>query len=374
MESKQEYFILTINPGSTSTKIGIFKNDELLIDKGIAHNDQDIASFKRVWDQYAFRKREILDVVNREGFDIGKLSCVVCRGGLLRPIVSGTYTINKQMLTDARNAIQGEHASNLGCVIAYGIGWDHDIPSYIVDPPSVDEIESVARISGHVAIKRRSLVHALNVKAIARAAAGKLGKPLDQLNLVVAHIGGGISIAPLRKGRIIDASDPLNGGPFSPERTGTLPMVDFTRHVLDHNLTMDQARKMLVGGGGMFSYLGTKSMIEAGEKYLEKEPRFQLILQAMAYQIAKEIGAMATALKGDIDAIVMTGGASHSEILVNLVREQVSFLAQLLVFPGEDELKALAQGALRVLKEEESPLVYPQQIQYKDWFGEENKQ
>jgi butyrate kinase len=371
MVLERDYYILTINPGSTSTKIGIFKNDELLVKKTIAHNDQEISSFKRVWDQYAYRKREILEVIRREGFDIGQMSCVVGRGGLLRPIVSGTYSINKQMLGDARNAIQGEHASNLGCVLAYGIGWDYDIPSYIVDPPSVDEMEDVARISGHAAISRRSLVHALNVKAIARAASGKMGKPLTELNLILVHMGGGISVAPLCKGRMQDVSDALSSGPFTPERTGQLPMTDFIEFVFKKNIELGKAKKMLVGKGGMFSYLKTKSLILAGKKYAEGDPRFKLIVEAMAYQISKEIGAMATTLKGDVDAIVLTGGAAHSEILVKLIKERTSFIAQALVFPGEDELKALALGALRVLKLEEEPLSYPQQIEYSDWFKAE---
>ncbi len=371
METNKDYYILTINPGSTSTKIGIFKNEELLIKKNVAHNDQEIAMFSRVWDQYSFRKREILDVIRREKFDTSQLSCVVGRGGLIRPVVSGTYSINKAMLNDAKNAVQGEHASNLGCILSYGIGWDYDIPSYIVDPPSVDELEDVARISGHVAIKRRSLVHALNVKAIARAASQKLGKPLEQLNLIVVHMGGGISVAPLQKGRMIDVSEALSSGPFTPERSGTLPMVDFIEHVFKNNLTQAEAIKMIVGQGGMFSYLKTKSLIDADRKYEEGDPKFRLIVQAMAYQVCKEIGAMATALKGDVDAIVLTGGAAYSDILVGLIRDRVSFIADIHVFPGEDELKALAQGALRVLKGEEAPLSYPQQIEYTDWFQEQ---
>jgi len=373
MEKQKDYFILTINPGSTSTKIGIFKNEELIIKRSISHNDQDIAAYKRVWDQYAFRKHEILDAMRRENFDIDQLDCVVGRGGLLRPTVSGTYSINKQMLSDARIAIQGEHASNLGCVLSYGIGWDCNIPSYIVDPPCVDELEDIARISGHVAIKRRSLVHALNVKAIARAASQKIGKPLNQLNLIVVHMGGGISIAPLQKGRMIDVSEALSSGPFTPERTGSLPMMDFSEYICENNIQLPAIRKMLVGQGGMYSYLKTKSMIEAEKEYKDGNEKFKLIIKAMAYQVSKEIGAMATALKGKIDAIVLTGGAAHSETMVGLISDHTSFLAEILVFPGEDELQALALGGLRVLKGEEEPLTYPQQIQYKDWFKEEAK-
>lgn len=370
MSEDKNYFILTINPGSTSTKIGIFQDETLLIKKNIAHNDQEIKEFPRVWDQYAFRKKSILEVIRREGFNIGDLSCTVGRGGLFQPIVSGTYTINKEMLNDARNAIQGEHASNLGCVLAYGIGWDYDIPSFIVDPPCVDEMEEVARISGYVTIKRRSLAHALNMKAIARAASADLKKNLTDINMILAHIGGGISVVPLRKGRMIDTSDGLSSGPFTPERTGALPMIDFSEYVFKNKLELPQIKKMLVGQGGMYSYLGTKSLIDLDDGYENGNPKYQLIMQAMAYQVAKEIGAMATALKGEVDAIVLTGGGAHSKILVGIIKERVSFIANgnIMVFPGEDELKALAQGALRVLKNEEKPLTYPQQIEYRDWF------
>ncbi len=370
----QQYYILTINPGSTSTKIGVFENETLLFSKNIYHNDQDIGTFKKVWDQYAFRKHEIVNVIRREGFDINKLSCVVGRGGLFRPVISGTYKVNQQMLNDARQAIQGEHASNLGCVLAYGIAWDSNIPAYIVDPPCVDEMEDVARISGHVAIKRRSLVHALNIKAIARAASETLKTPLNQLNLIVAHIGGGVSVTPLRKGRMIDTSEALGSGPFSHERTGSLPMMDFVEYLFAKNLTLDQAKKMLVGAGGMYSYLKTKSMKDAEEGYLKGDPKCVLIIRAMAYQIAKEIGAMAVALKGEVDAIVMTGGAAHCKPLVNLISESISFLVKdrsrdILLFPGEDELQALAQGALRALRGDEEALEYPQQIEYKELFN-----
>ncbi|MGE5340141.1 MAG: butyrate kinase [Candidatus Omnitrophota bacterium] len=368
---KEKYFILTINPGSTSTKIGIFKDEQLRFSKNITHNDQEILEYKRVWDQYGFRKKAILNTIRKENFDICQISCVVGRGGLFRPTISGTYSINKQMMEDAKNGFQGEHASNLGCVLAYGIGWDYDIPSFIVDPPCVDEMEDVARLSGHVAIQRRSRLHALNVKAIARSAAEQLKKPLEQLNLIVAHLGGGISVTPLRKGRMFDTSEALGSGPFTPERTGNLPMVDFVEYIYEKKLELPQVVKMLVGNGGMYSYLKTKSMIDADNGYEAGDPKFQLVIQAMAYQISKEIGAMATTLKGEIDAIVLTGGAARSTILVELIKERIAFLAKgnILLFPGEDELKALAQGALRVLRGEEQPLVYPQQIESHDWFN-----
>ncbi len=366
--TKKDYYILTINPGSTSTKIGVFKNDNLEFSKSIYHNDQEIGGFDKVWDQYAYRKKEILKVLKRDKFDLSCLAGVVGRGGLFRPIVSGTYAINKCMLDDARVGLQGQHASNLGCVLAYGIGWDLDVPSFIVDPPCVDEMEDVARISGHVAIKRRSLVHALNIKATARLASAKLKRPLSELNLIITHLGGGISVTPLYKGRMVDTSDALSSGPFTPERSGFLPMVDFTEYIMDNKMDKRSVIKMLVGNGGMYSYVGTKSMIEAMEQHGKGEPRFKLVVDAMIYQVSKEIGAMATVLKGKIDAIVLTGGAAHGADTVQLIKDRVGFLADVLVFPGEDELKALAQGAWRVLKGEEEALVYPQQIETEELF------
>ncbi|MCP4154726.1 MAG: butyrate kinase, partial [bacterium] len=317
---------------------------------------------------YAYRKKKILAVIKREQFDTSKLAGVVGRGGLFRPVVSGTYAINKVMLNDAREGVQGQHASNLGCVLAYGIGWDLDIPSFVVDPPCVDEMEDVARISGHVAIKRRSLVHALNIKATARLASAELKRPLSDLNLIVVHMGGGISVTPLRKGRMLDTSDALSSGPFTPERTGFLPMVDWTEYILDNKIDKKTAIKMLVGNGGMFSYLKTKSMIEAMDAYHKDDPKAKLIVNAMVYQVCKEVGAMATTLRGELDAIVLTGGAIHNKKIVDLIDERVSFLGKIICFPGEDELMALAQGALRALSGEEDALVYPQQIQHEELF------
>ncbi len=360
-------YILTINPGSTSTKIAIFKEDEELFTQNIYHNDQEISKFKKVWDQYAYRKKEILNFIKEKEFDIALLTSVVGRGGLFKPILSGTYTINKAMLDDARAAVQGEHASNLGAVLAYGIAWDQNISSYIVDPPCVDEMEDVARISGNVAIKRRSLLHALNIKAMVRQASEKIGKPLTDLNFIVAHLGGGISITPLRKGRMIDTSNALSGGPFSPERSGSLPTLDLLQ-LITEDMDMGVLKKMLVGKGGMFSYLGTKNMIEACDNYEAGDPKAILIIDAMGYQIAKEIGAMAASLKGDVDAIILTGGAAHSDILVKNISDHVSFIGKIMVMPGEDELQALALGALRVIKGEEEPLVYPQQVKSEELF------
>jgi len=364
----QDYYILAINPGSTSTKIAVYKNEEQLFVDSIYHNDREISRYDRVWDQYTFRKKEILNFLRARNFDLGLLSCTVGRGGLFKPIVSGTYEINREMLNDARISLQGEHASNLGSVLAYGIGWDYDIPSYIVDPPCVDELQDIARLSGHRKIKKRSLQHALNLKAMARVAAQKLEKPLSETNLIVTHLGGGISVTAILKGRMLDSNNALCAGPFTPERTGSLPIMDFIEYVFENKIELRDAKKMIVGLGGMYSYLGTKSLIEAEDSYHQGDPKAQLVIKAMAYQVAKEIGTMAVVLKGNIDAIVLTGGAAHSELFTGLIIDQVEFLGKILILAGEDELKALAQGALRVLKGEEDALTYPQQIPYEDLF------
>ncbi len=351
--------ILAVNPGSTSTKIALYDDDKELFRKAVSHNDQEIASFEHVWDQYEYRKKEILLAFREEGREPAALDCVVGRGGLFRPTISGTYAINRDMLNDARNCFQGEHASNLGCVLAYGIAWDYHLPSFVVDPPCVDEMEGIARYSGHRDISKRSIHHALNVKAVARRTAVKLGRPITDVNLVVAHIGGGISVVPLLKGRMIDTNNALSGGPFSPERTGYLPMMDFIEYLFHRGLTEQDAKKMCVGEGGMFSYLGTKSIEEVSRRIESGDGEAELVLKAMGYQIAQEIGRMAVSLKGEVDQIVLTGGAVHSDFLVNVIREHVAFLGPLSIYPGEDEMLSLAAGALRVLRGEEKALDYP---------------
>lgn len=363
---KTNYNILAINPGSTSTKIAVFCGNTEVIKKSIDHNDQEISSFPCVWDQYGYRKKEILSFLAEEGFDLSSIDCVVGRGGLFRPTVSGTYSINEQMLSDAREGIQGEHASNLGCVIAYGIGWDLKIPSYIVDPPCVDELDDIARFSGHRDISRRSLFHALNVKAVARRAALELNKSLQKVNLIVTHIGGGISVVAIREGRMVDTNNALNEGPFSAERSGSLPILDFLELIRGKNLSQREITRMLVGGGGMVSYLGTKSIAAVTDRIKQGDKESGNVLSAMGYQISKEIGGMTAVLKGKVDMIVLTGGAAHSGFLVNIIKDHAGFIAPVIIYPGEDEMAALSQGALRVLNGEEEALSYPVDVKLID--------
>ena len=354
--------VLVINPGSTSTKIGVFDDEHAVFEETIQHSELDLAGFERVWDQYEFRKGTIVGELQHRGIELASLSAVVARGGLLRPVVSGTYEVNKLMIDDGRMGYSGEHVANLGPVLAFGIGWDLGIPAYMVDPPSVDEFEPLARLSGHKELPRRSLVHALNIRATARMAAEKMGKRLEDVNLVVAHLGGGISVCPLKRGRMIDANDGNSGGPFSPERAGTVPTMGLIDHIFDNKLSREDIKRELVGHGGLVSYLGVNSAKAVEGMIAGGDEDASLVYKAMAYQVAKEIGAMATVLGGDIDAIILTGGLSASKLLTGWITERVKFLADVQIYAGEDELRALLLGCLRVLRGDEKPKTYPESV------------
>jgi len=349
-----------INPGSTSTKISVFEDETEVFSRSINHSKLELEPFARVWDQYEFRKKLIKEALEDAKLKPEKLSAVVGRGGLFRPVVSGIYRVNELMIEDGRNAYGGEHPSNLGAVLAFGIGWDYHIPSFIVDPPSVDEFESMARYSGLPEFPRKSLFHALNVKATARLAASDLKKRLDQINLIVAHLGGGITVAAICQGKVIDANNALDSGPFTPERTGNLPMFEFAQWCFSGNATIDQVKKRLVGKGGLVAYLDTNNCKEVEKMIQEGNKEAQRVYDAMIYQIACEIGSRAVALKGKVDAIVLTGGLAHSNYVVEKLKKWVGFFSKILVYPGEDEMKALALGALRMLKGEEEAKTYPE--------------
>ena len=353
------YKILAVNPGSTSTKIAIFEDDKEIFKKKLFHPREELSKFDRIVDQYEFRKEVILQALKEAGFKLEELSAVVGRGGLLRPIPGGTYRVNEAMLHDLKIGLQGEHASNLGGILAYEIAKPYGIPAFIVDPVVVDEMEPIAKISGLPEIERRSIFHALNHKAVARLAAKDLGKKYEEVNLIVVHLGGGISVGVHRKGRVIDVNNALNGdGPFAPERAGGLPVWDAMKLALSGKYTEHELKKKLAGQGGIVAYLGTNDMREVEDRVKSGDEKARLIFEAMAYQVAKEIGADATVLKGDVDAIVLTGGLAYSDMFVGWIKERVSFIAPVLVYPGEDEMRALACGALRVLRGEEQPLEY----------------
>lgn len=345
------YRLLAINPGSTSTKIGVFVDEKMVFQETLRHSLEELSSYKKVSDQYDFRKDAILKTLLDNKIDIKTLSAVVGRGGLLRPIEGGTYEVNKTMLEDLENASQGQHASNLGPILAYQIARSIDGRAFIVDPVVVDELQDLARISGLKGIKRKSIFHALNQKAVAKKHARIKGVKYESLNLIVAHLGGGISVGAHRKGRVVDVANALDGeGPFAPERTGGLPVGDLVKLCYSGDYSYEDMKKILTGDGGMASYLKTNNAlevegrIEAGDEYAD------LIYHSMAYQVAKEIGGCAAVLKGDVDGILITGGIAHDKRFTNWIKEDIAFISKVYIYPGEDELMALAEGGLRVLK------------------------
>jgi len=355
----KDYKILVINPGSTSTKVVLFSNEQLLFEKKIEHSSKELSNFNKIIDQYHFRQDIILSFLKEKGINLSSLHAVVGRGGLLKPIASGTYRINEKMLEDLRRGVMGEHASNLGGLLAYGIAENLSIPSYIVDPVVIDEMKPVARISGIPEIPRISILHALNQKAVARKAALDLGKKYEKLNFIVAHLGGGISVGIHCKGNVIDVNNALNGeGPFAPERSGGVPVGGLVELCFSGKFTKDEIMKKIKGKGGLVAYLNTNDVREVVKMIKYGDKKAKLILEALAYQVAKEIGAGATVLKGQIDAIILTGGIAYNNEFVNMVRDRVSFLSLVMVYPGEEEMLALCEGALRVLKGEEEEKIY----------------
>ncbi len=350
---KKKYNILAINPGSTSTKIAWFENENKIFEKNIHHSAKTLEKFGSIWEQYTFRKNEVVRTLEEANLDLSKLDAVVGRGGLIRPIPSGVYVVDEQMIQDARIGYQGPHASNLGCVIAYSIAWEYDIPAYIVDPPAVDDFEPLARISGHAEIPRTSLFHALNIFATARKFANDQKKRFEDLNLIVAHLGGGITVAALRNGRAINVNNGIEEGPFTPERTGNLPVLKILDLAFSGKYTKAQLKKMFVGKGGLVSYFGTNSALEVENMAKAGAERYRLVFEAMAYQVAEEIGARSTNLKGKVDAIIITGGLAHSEMFTGWIKERVEHIAPVYIYPGAQEMEALAAGALRVLRGEE---------------------
>lgn len=352
------YKILVINPGSTSSKLALFENHAAILNEKIVHPIDQFRTFPNLWDQFDHRKNEILAFLDRHGFSVQQLDAVVGRGGLLRPIPGGVYLVNDSMVADARAGIQGQHPSNLGCVLAKTIADMAGIPAFTVDPVSVDEFEPLARYSGHPLIQRRSLAHTLNIHAVGRMAAERLNVDYFQSNFIIAHLGGGISICPLKGGRIIDVNDASSSGPFSPERTGELPLQPFIELCFSGKYTKEQMSKLVMGQGGLVAYLGTNSAEEVEKRIAQGDTKAKEVYEAMAYQIAKEIGAMATVLKGNIRAIVLTGGLAKSQMLTDWVTERVQFIAEVILLPGEFEMEALAEGALRVLEGIEEAKIY----------------
>ena len=349
-----EYRILAINPGSTSTKIAVYHNTNPVFVKNITHHSDELAQFEHIADQFEFRKDIILKELEVAEIQLDNIQAVVGRGGMLKPISSGVYRVNEAMKIDLHERPIKEHASNLGGLIADEIA--HSLPNaraFIADPVVVDELNDIARISGHPEFKRISIFHALNQKSIARQHAKSIMKRYEDLNLVVVHMGGGITVGAHEKGRVIDVNQGLDGeGPFSPERSGTLPTGDLVRFCFSGKYTEKEIIKMVVGNGGVVAYLGTNSAYEAEQRAQNGDEKAKFILEALAYQVAKSIGSMVPVLKGDVDAILLTGGVAHSKWITNMIIERVYKFAPVYTYPGEDEMRALAFNGLMVLKGE----------------------
>lgn len=350
--------ILVINPGSTSTKIAIFEDEKLIYDKNPTHSMEELEKYEKVTDQYDLRKGVILECLAEAGIDPHDLDACVGRGGLLRPLSGGTYRVDEKLLADAHAGVSGEHPSNLGSILANEIASKFGKPAFIVDPVVVDELTDVARISGHPLMPRRSIFHALNQKAMVRKFARENGKKYDEINVIVAHMGGGISIGIHEKGRVVDVNNALDGeGPFTPERSGTLPVGKIIELAFSGQYTLKEMKQMAKGKGGVIAYFGTNDMKELDERRLN-EPEVQLVVDAMAYQVAKYIGSMATVVSGKVDAVILTGGIAYSKYITGQIQDRVSFIAPVYIYPGEEEMSALAGGALRVLRGEEEALTY----------------
>jgi len=346
--------ILAINPGSTSTKFGLFEEEKLLFEKTLRHTPLEMIGFEHVTDQFSFRKDLIMQELSEKNILLQSIAAVVGRGGLVKSIESGVYRVNELMKKDLHEGKRGEHASNLGALIADDIAAN--LPSamaFIVDPVVVDELIPVARLSGHPEIERQSIFHALNQKAVARIYASSSGKKYEELDLIIAHMGGGISVGAHRHGKVIDVNNALSGeGPFSPERSGGLPSLQLVELCFSGKYTLQEVKAMLVGKGGMVAYLGTNDFREISQRAASGDEKAALVRDAAMYQVSKEIGAMAVALEGKVDAVILTGGLAYDETAVQLIRKMTGFIAPVAVYPGEDELRALAFNGLLALRGE----------------------
>ena len=350
---------LIINPGSTSTKIGVFEDETLLFEETLRHSTEEIAQYASIVDQKDFRKEIITNLLKSKDFDINSLGMVVGRGGMLKPIPGGTYAVTDELLEDLKIGKQGQHASNLGGILAREIADSIGVPSFIVDPVVVDEMCDIARYSGVPELPRTSVFHALNQKAVAKRYAKETGKAYDTLNLIVVHMGGGVSVGAHLNGRIIDVFNALDGdGAFSPERAGGAPVGALIKMCFSGEYTEKEVYKKFVGNGGFNAYLGTNDMRDVEKAVLAGDAKATEIRDAFVFQVSKDIGSMATVLNGKVDQIVVTGGIAYDKGVVAGLRERCEWIAPFTIYPGEDELLALVQGGLRVVNGEEEAKVY----------------
>ena len=350
---------LIINPGSTSTKLGVFEDETLVFEETLRHSTEEIAQYASIVDQTDFRKDIILGFLKEKGVDVASFDVIVGRGGMLKPIPGGTYGVTDELLNDLKIGKSGQHASNLGGILARDIGDSIGKPSYIVDPVVVDELEPVSRYSGVPELPRISVFHALNQKAVARRYAKEAGKKYEELNLIVVHMGGGVSVGPHRQGKVIDIFNALDGdGAFSPERAGAVPVGSLVKMCFSGKYTEKEVYKKLVGNGGFNAYLGTNDMRDVEKMVNDGDAHAAEVRDAFIMQMSKNIGAMATVLKGKVDQIIVTGGIAYDKAVVAGLKERCEWIAPFTVYPGEDELLALAQGGLRVINGEEEAKPY----------------
>jgi len=352
--------VLAINPGSTSTKIAVFEGRSPVFIQTLQHSKEELAQFELITDQFSFRKNLILEQLEDADIPLSSINVVMGRGGLLKPVESGVFAVNQKMVDDLINCNYGEHASNLGGLIALDIAKTlPNAKAYIVNPVVVDEFDELARLSGHPKLPRRSIFHALNQKAVARDHAKHILKKYEELNLIVVHLGGGITVGAHKKGKVVDVNQGLDGdGPYSPERSGTLPVGDLTRLCFSGEYDLKQVLKMIKGAGGLIAYLDTNDAREVEERAAEGDDYAKLIYDGMAYQVSKEIGAMAAVLDFNVDGILITGGIAHGKYFVNQIISQVHRLAPVHVYPGEDEMKALAMNGQRIINGETQVMEY----------------
>ena len=355
------YRILTINPGSTSTKIAVYDNEVQILVKGIEHRVEDLEKYERIQVQFEMRKNEVLQALKENDIKLESISAVVGRGGLLPPVKSGAYLVNEEMIDRLVNRPVLEHASNLGAIISYEIAKPLGVNAYIYDSVAVDELTDIARLSGVKGMDRTCLSHALNSRAMAIKYAKNNNKKYEDLNLIVAHFGGGISLSVHEKGQMVDiVSD--DEGPFSPERSGRVPCKTLIDRCFSGNYTHREMLKTIRGKGGISSYLGTVDVREVEKMIKEGNEEAKLVHDAMTYQIAKGIGELATVVSGKVDAIILTGGISYSNLITDNIRKRVEFISEVCVIPGENELESLSQGILRVLNKEEEARIYSENM------------
>ncbi len=354
--------ILVINPGSTSTKLALFNDSQLLKEYTIRHSKEELSGYDSLYAQRIFRKELIKSFLDDCDFGLDRIDAIVGRGGMLEPLQGGAYFVNERMIEDLKEARYGEHASNLGAILARELSQEAGgrIPAFIADPVVVDELEPLARYSGHPDYSRRSIFHALNQKAVARSVALKYGKKYNQMNFVVIHMGGGISVGAHRKGRVIDVNNALDGdGPFSPERSGTLPLTGLIRLCFSGKYSFEEMKKLIKGNGGLVAYTGTTDCQQIQRSITQNNRENEMAYRAMAYQIVKWAGKMAAALRGEVDSVIITGGIAYDrDYIIPWLTEKLSFIAPIDIIPGGDEELALAMAGLRIIDGSEEAREY----------------